>query len=146
MDFSDTPIVRLIPQRHPMIMVDKMLNCDDIDAVAVFTIRQDNILLDDDGLSAPGIVENMAQSCAARMGCVDMLHGEPIKLGYIGEVRDARILRHPQCGETLHTYIHVIEDMFNVLLADVRVECSEEVIAKAQIKVAKTDIVANLSD
>ena len=48
MDFSDTPIVRLIPQRHPMIMVDKMLNCDDIDAVAVFTIRQDNILLDDD--------------------------------------------------------------------------------------------------
>ena len=60
MDFSDTPIVRLIPQRHPMIMVDKMLNCDDIDAVAVFTIRQDNILLDDDGLSAPGIVENMA--------------------------------------------------------------------------------------
>ena len=70
MDFSDTPIVRLIPQRHPMIMVDKMLNCDDIDAVAVFTIRQDNILLDDDGLSAPGIVENMAQSCAARMGCL----------------------------------------------------------------------------
>jgi hypothetical protein len=36
--------------------------------------------------------------------------------------------------------------MFNILLADVRVECSEEVIAKAQIKVAKTDIVANLSD
>jgi hypothetical protein len=80
------------------------------------------------------------------MGCVDMLHGEPIRLGYIGEVRNARITRHPQCGETLHTYIHVIEDMFNILLADVRVECSEEVIAKAQIKVAKTDIVANLSD
>lgn len=146
MNFSGTPIVKLIPQRPPMMMVDRMLSCDDIDAVAELTVRPDNILLGDEGLSAPGIVENMAQSCAARMGCVDLLHGEPIKLGYIGEVRDALIIRHPQCGETLHTHIHVIEDMFNVLLADVQVESGEKIIATAQIKVAKTDIVANLSE
>ena len=146
MDFSDTPIVKLIPQRPPMMMVDRMLSCDDIDAVAEFTVLQNNIFLGDEGLSSPGIVENMAQSCAARMGCVDLLHGEPIKLGYIGEVRDAVIIRHPHCGETLYTYVHVIEDMFNVLLADVKIESDKDTIATAQIKVAKTDIVADLSE
>ena len=146
MDFRNTPINNLIPQRPPMMMVDRMLSCDDVDAVAEFTVREDNILLEDKFLSAPGIVENMAQSCAARMGCVDLLHGEPIKLGFIGEVRDAVILRNPQCGETLHTFIHVIEDMFNVLLAEVRVDVGDETIATAQMKVAKTDVVANLTD
>ena len=146
MDFSETPIAKLIPQRPPMMMVDRMLSCDDVNAVAEFTIRHDNILLGDEGLSAPGIVENMAQSCAARKRCVDLLHGEPIKLGNIGEVRDAVILCNPQCGDTLHTYIHVVEDMFNVLLAEVRVEVSGKTMATALIKVAKTDIVANLSE
>jgi len=146
MDFRDIPIVKLIPQRSPMIMVDKMLSCDENNAVAEFTIRQDNILLGDKSFSAPGIVENMAQSCAARMGCVDLLHGEPIKLGYIGEVRNAIITYYPHCGEILHTYIHVIEDMFNVLLADVLVKIDGKTIATAQIKVSKTNIVAILSE
>lgn len=146
MDFSSTPIKQLIPQRPPMMMVDRMLTCDDIDAVSEFYIREDCIFLGEEGFSSPGIVENMAQSCAARMGCVDLLHGNPIKLGYIGEVRDAVILRNPQCGETLHTYIHVLEDMFNVLLAEIRVESDGETIATARMKVAKTDVVANLAE
>lgn len=146
MDFSNTPIKQLIPQRPPFMMVDRVLSCDEIDALTEFVVREDNILLDDGLLSAAGIIENMAQSCAARMGCVDLLHGEPIKIGYIGDVRDAQIIRNPQRDEVVHTHIHVIEDVFNLLLAEVNVMVGEETVATARMKVAKTDIVADLTE
>ena len=86
MELEKIEMTSLIPQRPPFMMVDRILSCDDSDAVTEFMVRQDNILLDENRLSSAGIVENMAQSCAARMGCVNLLHNRPIKLGYIGEI------------------------------------------------------------
>ena len=145
MDFSNKPIKQLIPQRPPFMMVDKVLKCDEVDALTEFVVQADNILLDNGQLSAAGVIENMAQSCAARMGCVDLLHGEPIKIGYIGDVRDAQIIRQPCVNEEVRTSIHVIEDVFNLLLAEVTVKVGDEVVATARMKVAKTDIIADLS-
>ena len=81
MELEKIEMTSLIPQRPPFMMVDRILSCDDSDAVTEFMVRQDNILLDENRLSSAGIVENMAQSCAARMGCVNLLHNRPIKLG-----------------------------------------------------------------
>lgn len=145
MDFCNTPIKQLIPQRPPFMMVDRVLSCDDLGAQTEFVVKEDNILLDEGRLSATGVLENMAQSCAAWMGCVDLLHGEPIKLGYIGDVRDAVIIRQPASGETIHTRIQVIEDVFSLLLAEVTVKVGEETIATARMKVARTDIIADLA-
>ena len=146
MDFSTIPIKRLIPQRPPFLLVDKVLMCDFTDAMTEFVVRNDNLLTDGMELSAPGLIENMAQSCAARMGCVDMLNNEPVKIGYIGDIRDADIIRLPHCGETLHTTIHVLQDMFNLLLAEVKVFSDSETVATGLFKVAKTDIIATLTD
>ena len=85
MELEQLEMTSLIPQRPPFMMVDKILSCDDTDAVTEFLVRQDNILLDDNKLSSAGIVENMAQSCAARMGCVNLMHNNPIKLGFISD-------------------------------------------------------------
>ena len=146
MDFTNIPIKQIIPQRPPFLMVDRVLQCDMVDALTEFLVQSDNILLDDKELSGPGIIENMAQSCAARMGCVDIMQNEPIKIGYIGGVRDVTIIRNPQCGETLNTHVHVVEEMLNVLLADVSVQIGKEIIASGSVKVAKTDIIAELTE
>lgn len=146
MDFSETPIRQLIPQRPPFLFVDRVVSCDEVDAHTEYRVAEDSIMVDDGRLSAPGIIENMAQSCAARMGCMDVLHGEPVKIGYIGDVRDAEIAKLPRCGQTLHTHIKVTQEVFNLLLANVTVEADGELIATASVKVAKTDMVANLVD
>lgn len=144
MDIDNIPITELIPQRSPFIMVDRVVCCDEVDAKTEFLIRRDNILLDEEMfLSEAGIIENMAQSCAARMGYVDLLHGEPIKIGYIGEVQNASILKLPRSGETLFTQIHVVEEIFNCLIAEVVACTKDKTIATARIKVAKTNIIAN---
>lgn len=146
MDFSLIPIKQLIPQRPPIMMVDKVVSCDEVDARTTFKVNSDNIFLENNRFTAPGIIENMAQSCAARMGCIDLLHDKPIKIGYIGDIRDAEIIMLPQVGETLYTEVHVSEDIFDIVLAEVIVKSRNSVIARARMKVAKTDIVAKLKD
>lgn len=145
MEFSRIPICHLIPQRPPFMMVDRVLSCDDTNALTEFSIREDNILIEDGKFSSIGIIENAAQSCAARMGCVDLMHGEPIKIGYIGDMRNTIIHELPKCGERIYTFIHVVEDFSNLLLAEVTVKTADYIIATTLIKVAKTDIVANLN-
>jgi predicted hotdog family 3-hydroxylacyl-ACP dehydratase len=146
MDFTNTPIKRIIPQRPPFMVVDRVTFCDETDATTEYTVADNSILLDGNTLSAAGVIENMAQSCAARMGCVDLLHGEPIKIGYIGDVKDAKIFGLPAIGDTIQTNIHIIEDILNLLLAEVCVTSNGHTIATARVKVARTDIIANLTE
>ena len=78
----------------------------------------------------------MAQSCAARMGCVDRLHNEPIKLGYIGEIKNLKIYRQPLLDEKLTTEIHIMMEYFDMTLASVCTKVDDVVIAEARIKLA----------
>lgn len=139
MDWQSILITDLIPQRPPFVMVDKVLSCDNTDAITEFVVREDNIFLDDMKLSPAGIIENMAQSCAARMGCISRLSSGPIKIGFIGDIRDCTILRQPDCHETLTTHVEVIEEVFNLTLANVETKVADEVIASARMKIALTD-------
>lgn len=136
MELNDIPITSLIPQRPPFVMVDRVLSCDIVTAVTELTVRPDNIFLDDGLLSAAGIIENMAQSCAARMGCVNRMNGEAIKIGFIGDIRDCQILRQPRREEVMTTHVDIIEDVFNLTLANVTIRIADEVIASARIKIA----------
>ena len=142
MDFEKMEITALIPQRAPFLMVDRIQSCDDTDAVTTFTVREDNILLEDDKLASAGIVEHMAQSCVARMGCVAILHNEPIRLGYIGEVKNLKIYRLPKVNEQLTTEVHILTDILDVTLASVCTKVNDEVIAETRMKLAMTHIEA----
>ena len=142
MELEKIEITSLIPQRPPFLMVDRILSCDDTDAVTELMVRQDNILLDDNKFSSAGIVENMAQSCAARMGCVKKLHNEPIKLGYIGEIKNLKIYRQPLLDERLTTEVHILMDVFDMTLGSVCTKVGEEVIAEGRMKLASTNIEA----
>ena len=51
MELEKIEMTSLIPQRPPFMMVDRILSCDDSDAVTEFMVRQDNILLDENKLS-----------------------------------------------------------------------------------------------
>lgn len=138
-NLQDIAITTLIPQRPPFVMVDRVLNCDLSDAVIEFEVREDNIFLDDGMLAPAGIIENMAQACAARMGCINRMRGEVVKIGFIGDIRNCDIMRQPRCGETLTTYVHIVEDVFNMTLAEVCSKVNDEIIASARVKIALVD-------
>jgi predicted hotdog family 3-hydroxylacyl-ACP dehydratase len=96
--------------------------------------------VEDGQLTASGILENMAQSSAARIGylCRYILH-VPVRIGYIGAIRKFRVHRLPAVGETLTTTIFLREDVFGISLSDAVVRVDEEIIAEASLKTALGD-------
>lgn len=139
MTFLDKPIQQFLPQHPPFVMVDRILDISDKGGVVELTIREDNIFVDDGEFSAAGLLENMAQSCAARIGCINCTNGGEVKNGVIGDIRNFIVLRNPKCGEVLHTHIEIVEEIFNLTLANLQILVGGESVATASIKIALVD-------
>lgn len=139
---SEVDILELIPQRPPFIMVDRLLHFDRIVTTAEFAVREDNIFLEGDELQPEGLVENIAQTCAARIGYVNLMNKESVRLGFIGAVRNLTILGTPKIGETIETTITVKEEIFQMTLVDAEIRLNGSVIVNAEMKIALSDIVA----
>ena len=135
--FEEIPAREILPQREPFVFVDRLVHYDERETVTVFTVPADHLLVADGRLTAPGILENMAQSSAARIGylCKFILH-VPVRIGYIGAIRKFRVYRLPAVGETLTTTILFREDVFGISLVDAVVRVGDDLIAEAALKTA----------
>ena len=135
--FDEIAIGDILPQRDPFTFVDRLVRYDDRETVTSFTVPAEHLLVEDGCLTASGILENMAQSSAARIGylCKFILH-VPVRIGYIGAIRHFRVHRLPMVGETLETTVVLREDIFGISLTDVTVRVGEEIMAEASLKTA----------
>lgn len=133
--FDTISACEILPQREPFVFVDRLVHYDELETVTVFTVPEEHLLVADGYLTAPGILENMAQSSAARIGylCKFILH-VPVRVGYIGAIRKFRVYRLPAVGETLTTTILFREDVFGISLVDAVVRVGEDLIAEASLK------------
>ena len=97
--FDKISISEILPQREPFLFVDRLVHYDERETVTAFTVPTDHLLVEDGHLAAAGILENMAQSSAARIGylCKYILH-VPVRIGYIGAIRKFRVHRLPAVG------------------------------------------------
>ena len=133
--FDNISASEILPQREPFVFVDRLVHYDERETVTAFTVPAEHLLVADGYLTAPGILENMAQSSAARIGylCKFILH-VPVRVGYIGAIRKFRVYRLPSVGETLTTTILFREDVFGISLVDAVVRVGEDLIAEASLK------------
>ena len=142
-DFSRYDILELLPQRRPFVMVDRLLYCDLTVTRTQLEVREDNIFNDGGRLSTAGICENIAQTCAARLGYLSIASGEPVKLGFIGAITNMQVYRNPVTGETVETAIEVLQEVFNITLVHAVVKCGDELIAQTDLKIALGSDAAN---
>ncbi|MCD8317592.1 MAG: pseudouridylate synthase [Paraprevotella sp.] len=126
----------ILPQRPPFVMIDHLTNYSQEITATQFTVRPDNIFVAEGKMLATGLIENMAQTCAARLGYYNLISGLPVKIGFIGAIRNLHIMRTPKVGETLDTLIRVKEEIFGMTLVDAESRVKEEMIAKAEMKIA----------
>lgn len=138
--FEDIALKELIPQRPPFVMIDKMLSFDMTVTVTQLEVRADNVFCVEGSLSAEGLMENIAQTCAARMGYINLNKSEAVKIGVIGAVSNFEIFRTPKIGERIVTTIEVIEELFQITMVKAFVKCGDETLAQANMKIALMDI------
>lgn len=137
--YKDIPIKELIPQRPPFVMIDKMLSFDKNVTETQLEIRADNIFCKDGKLMAEGLMENIAQTCAARIGYVNLSKNEAVKIGVIGSVSNYEVFRLPKVGEVIITSVEVIEELLQITLVNAVVKCGDETLAQATMKIALMD-------
>ena len=118
-------------------MVDEIEATDGTHAVSALTVRSDNYFMLPDGtISETGVIEHIAQSCSALMGCQAL--NEPSDhppVGLIGEVKHFECQRRPRADEKVQTAIEFGFTFGNVTIATGESRIGEELIAKAQLKI-----------
>ncbi len=140
MSFEEIDILDLIPQRPPFLLIDCLVDFDEQRTVTRFTVRKDHLFCRRGELQAAGLIENIAQTCAARMGYINLINAQRVKLGFIGAIRNLEIRRLPRCGETLLTTIGNLQEVFRMMLVEAEVRSGDEILATAQMKIALSEI------
>lgn len=130
-------ITKLIPQREPIRMVDKLMDVDGDVAQTVLTVRPDNYFIDEDGLLAePGLIEHIAQSASAFAGHKALEAGATTPpVGYIGEVKKFHCYRRPCVGDELRTKIIMGAEVDGVTIISGETSVGDEVVADTQMKI-----------
>lgn len=130
-------IHELLPQQEPFVMVGRLIGFDERNTVTETEIKRGNIFVDDGRLSASGQIENIAQTCAARIGYVNKyILKKGIQLGFIGAIRNFEVSALPKVGDTIETRVEVLEDVFGMTLASAVVACGGKTLATTEIKIA----------
>lgn len=133
-------IHELLPQQEPFLMVDRLLSFDMRRIVTSTTVSDANILTEGGFFTPAGLIENMAQTCAVRIGYVNKyILNKGIRIGYIGAIRNLCLHRLPATGETLETTVDILEEIFGLTLVRAVIRVGAEVIAEGYMKIAESE-------
>lgn len=132
---SKEHISEYIPQAHPMVMIDSLDLCEGNTTKTSLSIEASNIFVKNGILHEPGIIENIAQTAAAKAGYEVKKHGAEPLLGFIGAVKDLKIFDFPKVGETLKTTVTIKTEVMGVTLINGSSECSGNRIAECEMKI-----------
>ncbi len=125
----------LIPQKFPFVMIDHLTHSDDKSSRSSFCVKADNVLVEDGELSAGGLVENIAQTAAARAGYIALSGTKADAIGYIGAIKNLEVFSLPKINDILETEIIIDNQIFDVTLISGKVKRGDELLAQCQMKV-----------
>ena len=127
----------LLPQQEPFVMVGCLIQIDEKSFATETVVKAENIFVDDGRLSDSGLIENIAQTCAARIGFVNKyILKKGIQIGFIGAVRNLEVVKLPKVGQTITTKVEVVEEVFGMTLANATVTCEGETLVTTEMKIA----------
>jgi 3-hydroxyacyl-[acyl-carrier-protein] dehydratase len=128
-------VLKLIPQKYPMVMVDELISNDEVSTVSRKKLLKDNIFCKDGYFQEPGIIENFAQTAALRSGYMAFLNNETPSVGYIGSVKRLRIYKLPEQNDILETKISIVNQFKNVLIVAGETRVGETIIAEGEMNI-----------
>ncbi|PSK92142.1 3-hydroxyacyl-ACP dehydratase [Taibaiella chishuiensis] len=127
--------MKYIPQGPPFVMIDELLRTGDTETLTAFTVREGHLFVDNGHFTEPGLMENMAQTAAAGMGKKAEDNQEPVRVGFIGAIKNWQLHRLPVIGDTLNTRISVLHQVMNAHIVQAVITCGGAPVAEAEFKI-----------
>ncbi len=122
-----------IPQRPPFVLVDNLIDCDPVSVHTEFTIPATHVLVNDGHLSEAGLMENIAQTCATRIGWINK--DKPVRIGVIGSISNFEVVTFPRVGETIDTIVTIVSEVFDAVIVHAETRLHDDLIAQCDMKV-----------
>ena len=127
------PVSPYIPQRPPFVLVDNLLSCDEEVVSTDFFISPDHILVENGRFTPAGMIENIAQTCATRIGWLNQ--DKPVRIGVIGAVNNFEYNQLPPAGKTIQTTVTVESSVFEAIIVNAEITCEGQLVAQCKMKV-----------
>lgn len=105
-----------IPHRKPFVMIDNLLHATPESFESDFYIETDNILAEDGFLQEAGLIENIAQTCAAAFGFLDAAKHESPRTGFIGAISKLELYELPAVNSSIVTTVKPLHQLENIYL------------------------------
>jgi predicted hotdog family 3-hydroxylacyl-ACP dehydratase len=128
-------ITALIPQRPPFVMIDKLLYSNETITQTSLLITEKNIFTENEEFCEAGLMENIAQTAAARAGYIACLENKPVSAGYIGAVKNLEIRCLPKINDELITEIKIENHVFDVIMISGCAYCKDKIAATCEMKI-----------
>jgi 3-hydroxymyristoyl/3-hydroxydecanoyl-(acyl carrier protein) dehydratase len=136
-------ILQYIPQRPPVVMIDNLLACTETSSTTSFTILSSNIFCENEYFTEAGILENIAQTGAAKLGYEYISRNKLVPPGFIGAIKNLEVNTFPKIGDTIETSISIDHEVMGVTVITGIVKLKGQQIAKAEMKIIKQpDLIA----
>lgn len=137
MSLEQIDVTTLLPQQPPFVLIDHLTHYDEVVTTTTLLVREDNVFADGDRLDPCAYVENIAQTCAARLGYINKyIYHRDVCIGFIGAIRNLDVVRAARVGELLTTSITVREEVMQLTLVDATVCVGSETVCTAEMKIA----------
>lgn len=125
-----------IPQRKPFVMIDAIQAIDDTSVMTVLSPKEDNVLVSDGYFTSGGMMENIAQSAAFFAGYSYKQKGEAVPLGFITSIKNLKISKFPEVGETLSTKVVNTNEVLDFQIFEGKIKDNQHnLIAQCEIRV-----------
>lgn len=131
-------ILKLLPHRDPFVLVSNLLESTDIHTITQFKIDKNHLLVENNALSAAGLIENMAQTAAAGLAFQSQLGkdlDEEPTVGYIGQIKNLKIYFRPEIGSIIETKTTNVHQVMNAHIVDAEVFLNDQLVASGEVRV-----------
>lgn len=132
---SGNELLELIPQRPPVVMIDKFLYSDETTSISGLTIPSTCVFCENELLSESGLVENIAQTAAAGVGYECKRENKKVPLGFIASIKNLEIFSLPPIGAELRTEVKIINQVMDVTIIVGTVKMNETLLAQCEMRI-----------
>lgn len=124
-----------IPQAAPFVMIDELIQASEAGSITKFAVIEDNIFVEENYFTEPGIIENMAQTAAAGTGYIAQQSKKNTPVGFIGAIKNCQINQLPVVGDILTTEVTVLHSVLNAKIIHATVTVENKIIASSEFKI-----------
>src|SRR4051812_26554904 len=128
-------ILSYIPQRPPFVMIGTLLAAGDQYCRTSYTVKEDNLFVDNSRWSEAGLLENMAQTVAAGAGYRALNNHTPVEVGFIAAVKSFEVFHLPSVGDELVTEGFITDSVFNMIRVRGTIRHEDKLICSCEMNI-----------